>query len=337
MKKKLEKLLKNLLLSFISLVIFISIAELLTRIFWDPRTSEDQPRVDIILDGVDRTFTHEGITYQTNSFGIRNKEISTHKDSLTYRILCLGDSYTWGAGLEEEQLVTLKLESLLNDRGDTDFQVINAGIPGTNTQDQYEQLIKLHPIYKPNHIIQFFFTNDLIATNDSNQIADWKINTITWLRQNSRFYSFVYYLIKSSFNKEVAVPQFLLPNDYFNLDDSKPGWVAFKNYFTKIKLFTEEKKIGYTFVMIPTLTNLDENYPYQELRTKVYSFAKSQQIPVLDFFDLFANYNPLDLWVSKQNTHWNNFATTIAADTLSKFLLQNLHKFYPPNNPTSPP
>lgn len=140
MNLKLKSLSKNLILSFFSLIIFIIIAELFTRLFWDPRTSEDQPRVDIILDGVDRTFTHEGITYQTNSFGIRNKEISSPKDSTIFRILCLGDSYTWGAGLNEDQLITVKLETLLNAWGKKDFQVINAGIPGTNTQDQYEQL-----------------------------------------------------------------------------------------------------------------------------------------------------------------------------------------------------
>lgn len=94
MKKKLKNLSKNILLSFLSLIFFIILAELLTRIFWDPRTSDNQPQADIILEGVDRTFTHEGVTYQTNSLGIRNKEVPCQEDFNTFRILCLGDSYT---------------------------------------------------------------------------------------------------------------------------------------------------------------------------------------------------------------------------------------------------
>lgn len=316
-----KRFLKNITLSFLSLIIFFAFAEILTRLFWDENISITHK--GIIFEGNNRSIELEEITYNTNSFGIRNKEIPNEKPSKTIRILALGDSFIWGDGLPEKELITVKLEKLLTQHFNQNVEIINAGICGFNTKDELQQLQRLHPVYKPDAVMQFFFTNDLLTTDSLNKITSWRTNTITWLNQNVKFYSFLYYLIKSTINAEIATPDFMLPSDYFNLDDTKPGWVDFKKYTLEIKQFCDDKKMNYCFVLIPTLTNLDSNYPYKELNKKVAAYIDSLGAPFLSYFSLFSKHKPTDLWVSKENTHWNGFATSLAANELTNFILSN--------------
>ena len=305
-----------------SIIIFVIIAEILTRIFWHPTEKSKDVRKGLVLEGANRTVNYEGIEYQINSHGIRNRESSPEKDTNTIRIMALGDSFIWGDGQNNKDLVTVKFENLLNkSKGHKKHEVINTGIGGYNTKDEFKQLIRLYPIYKPDFVIQFFFTNDVLAKKGENIYANWKVATNMWLRKNSKFYSFLYFLIKSTVNSEIGFPQFLLPQDYYNLDNTKPGWVDFKTHTLSIMEFCKEQNIGYMFVFIPTLTNLDENYPYMEIKNKVENYVDSLNAPFLSYFNLFSKYAPKSLWVSEENTHWNGFATTLAADTLAQFLI----------------
>ena len=61
---------------------------------------------------------------RTNSLGLRNKEFELHKSK--FRILCFGDSWTYGWGVNVENAWPAKLESFLNSNG-YDVEVINCG------------------------------------------------------------------------------------------------------------------------------------------------------------------------------------------------------------------
>jgi len=269
-----SKLLRSLSLSFISVIIFFTAAEIITRLFWN--TEIEDPHQGVILSKTNRNVVYKGIEYRTNSLGLRNKEIPFKKDSNAVRILALGDSFIWGEGLNENESITTKIESILKNKKSKNIEVINAGIGGYNTKDEYEQLVRLYPSYNPDLIIQFFFTNDLLTTDESNEIDNWTVNTHMFLRKNSKFYSFLYYIIKITLNAENQFPSFILPSEYFNLDDTKPGWVNFKKYTLQIKDFCINNNLNFCFVLIPTLTNLDSNYPYFEIQQKVTEYVDSK-------------------------------------------------------------
>lgn len=76
--------------------------------------------------------------YNTNEFqtiatisaqGIRNRIVTTPKPEGVYRVLTVGDSFTFGWGVNEEDSWPRKLESLLSVSGKK-VEVINAGAPG---------------------------------------------------------------------------------------------------------------------------------------------------------------------------------------------------------------
>ncbi|OGW42622.1 MAG: hypothetical protein A2132_01590 [Nitrospirae bacterium RBG_16_43_11] len=176
-------------------------------------------------------------------------------------------------------------------------------------------------ITSPNHVILFFFTNDVLAREKVGK--EGKVSTVSrrqdikeYLRRKSRFFAFLYYQYKSKYVARVGVPKALLPPDYFNLDESKPGWAAFKDAFLKIRDYARENGSTFQLVIIPTLTSLNENYPYMELHEKVKSYAASHGVPVVDLFPVFASHSPAELWIDLENTHWNDKATSLAAEAI---------------------
>lgn len=313
---KLSSTVKNIILAVISPIIFLGLLEIGTRILWSYEVKN--PHEGVILEGTNRELTHNRIVYKTNSLGIRYSDID-HISSTTKRILALGDSFVWGSGLPEEALVTTKIERMLQSQF-PGIIVINAGISGYNTRDEYEQLVRLAPIYKPDHVLLFFFTNDVLSykkeRGGGERPVSWQQNVKEYLRHTSKFFALVYYLYKTKFVTWIGVPQKLLPSDYFNLDESKQGWVAFKKALLNIRDYSKERGITLQFVIIPTLTILNDNYPYAELHRKVKEFSAASGILNVDLFPLFAAYDPAKLWVSPENTHWNDTGTSIAAEAI---------------------
>src|SRR5919198_3108900 len=103
-----RQVMANVCLSIGSLLVFLSVSEIGTRLLWHPKT--ENGHVGLILQGTDRRVVHEGVEYRTNSLGLRTREIDKGKPQGTRRILALGDSFLWGDGLSEGDLVTTKIE-----------------------------------------------------------------------------------------------------------------------------------------------------------------------------------------------------------------------------------
>jgi hypothetical protein len=85
--------------------------------------------------------------FTTNSEGFRGPLVDWEKPEGTLRILAIGDSYTWGDGVGDEDVWLRKLETDLRTCGPV--EVINAGIVGRNTVGEADYLrdkgVRLHP------------------------------------------------------------------------------------------------------------------------------------------------------------------------------------------------
>jgi hypothetical protein len=311
----------NLALAAVSLTVFFGALETGVRLFWSQEGHA--PHSGLVLQGVSRRVIHEGVEYRTNGHGIREPELPP-KAAGEHRILLLGDSFVWGDGLREEDTVARQLQRRLDPRGKR-YRVINAGISGFDTRDELEQLRRLAPVYQPDTVVLFFFTNDVLARQDRalegrGAASSWRQNLKESLRENSKLFAFLYYLYKDVASAYIGVPRALLAPDYFDLDERKPGWTAFLESFAGIRDYCAARGIGFAFVIIPTLTNLNDKYPFAELRQKVSGTARAAAVPHVDLFDLYAGFRPMQLWVNPENSHWNGRATAIAADALLRLL-----------------
>lgn len=85
-----------------------------------------------------------------NREGFRGKEIEVGKPAGTFRIFFLGDSFTFGLGVEGGETFPARLEALLNERAGKSarFEVINGGVPGYNLAHYY--LVLKHRVFRYN-------------------------------------------------------------------------------------------------------------------------------------------------------------------------------------------
>lgn len=104
-----------------------------------------------------------------NSLGYRGKEFSIEKKSGETRILMVGDSMTFGWGLDDKDTYPIQLENILHGNGMRTTQVINGGYVGGLSPDSFYVYLKKKGIQlKPDLVVvNIFVWNDLSDFSES--------------------------------------------------------------------------------------------------------------------------------------------------------------------------
>jgi len=101
-----------------------------------------------------------------NSGGLRGPEVSLVKPPDVRRILVLGDSYAWGYGVADQEVFPFVLQQQLN--GDSvRWQVLNGGVSGWGTDQQYLFLKYEGLAYAPDIVVVALFTGNDFANNSA--------------------------------------------------------------------------------------------------------------------------------------------------------------------------
>ena len=110
--------------------------------------------------------------YLINSEGMRDHRtyLDREKDSSTTRILLLGDSFSFGHGVNyKDNWVTL-LENILQEDNDK-LEIVKAGIPAFDTSTEYEYLQELYDSFKPDMVMLGFLPNDLFTNQSLSEMS----------------------------------------------------------------------------------------------------------------------------------------------------------------------
>jgi hypothetical protein len=167
--------------------------------------------------GADTDYEQPGsfrVRVSVNSRGLRDREHALPKPAGTRRVVCLGDSFMWGYGVEEEEMLSRALE-----REVPGTETVNLGANGYSTVQELVRFETEGVRHSPDAVLLLVCWNDLednLDDKDGGRPAarvgedgalsilnrpvrrKWKSSTVQWLRHNSRLFSFVEYAVKAA-------------------------------------------------------------------------------------------------------------------------------------------
>lgn len=189
-----KNLWKNIGLSLVSLIVFFSLAEIILRVLGSVTYFNLPPYFEEVLD-----WPEYKIHIKISSQGLRDREFSLKKPPGTYRILSLGDSFSFGLGVEAGQTYAKLLEKKLNTVSPPKkFEVINAGFAQTGPNQYLKNIDELGRAFLPDLIIVGFYTgndvrnvlNDMKAKDDLSGIP-WTYRVSDLLTHHFHLYVFL--------------------------------------------------------------------------------------------------------------------------------------------------
>ena len=219
-----------------------------------------------------------------NSMGFRDREYSLEKPPAVFRILCLGDSTTFGFFVSSRAAYQNVLEDKLNtsgDFGDVRFEVINAGVPGFSSFQCLNLLRHRGVQLSPDVVILLVSPNDVKKSKmrDEQIVAEAAPKAV--VRANEILsYLASYRLLRSALVKTPpAVPAQPV---------ARVGEEDCVGNILEMKSLCESTGTRFVLIAFPYLTPFPPDGPLEleadlaSLRQAVYHAAEENSIPLVD-------------------------------------------------------
>lgn len=256
-----------------------------------------------------------GVDVKINSIGLRDHEIAQPKPPGTCRILALGDSTTFGWGASFDNLYTKLLERSLNAKPPTEhfsrYEVVNAGVGNYNTAQEVAYFKEHGLALNPDQVWLVWFINDAEPT---------PVPSENWLAYRSYGYVWLSSALDNVFRNSKAESDY---REYYRglYGDAQPGWIQSQSALAELAKLCREKNIPLRLLLLPEMHTLGSQYEFADIHAKMKSLAEAQKVPVLDLADTFpADADPVSLWVSPTDAHYNDEAMKILAKRIERTL-----------------
>ena len=307
---------KNLALSGATLLVCFLVLEIVFRILAPaepPGTTYGKPIIE-------------------NADGFRDREFAVPKPEGTYRILVLGDSFTWGIGLDvDETILKLLEQQLAAEETFRAVEVINAADPGANTVQQRLLLREKGLKYEPDQVLVIYNLNDIEylpqlsnqTYEDLESIPVVEIDPGEDIRGYSRNQGLRGIILEVE--RHSVLVRFLVPRVgallrkfglidsvefswvekiYQGFTDENPGWLESKRSLMEIA--DECRAHGCTLgvAIYPLFANL-ERYEGRHVHRTILDFCKEADIRAIDLLPLFEGTDTQSHWINFMDSHPN--------------------------------
>ncbi len=112
-----------------------------------------------------------------NRWGMRDRDRSLEKQPGQFRIALLGDSAIEGVHVKPDEVVNIKMEKLLAEKGYANAEVLNFGVAGIGTTQElliYKERVRQ---FRPDLVILLFVGNDVMNNSSTLQPKAYGIHT----------------------------------------------------------------------------------------------------------------------------------------------------------------
>ncbi|MFZ2356550.1 MAG: SGNH/GDSL hydrolase family protein [Candidatus Omnitrophota bacterium] len=269
------------------------------------------------------------ISINTNSDGLRDKEHLPCDNC--YKILALGDSFTFGDGVELNDTYLSILEDTLNKNANKKHEIIKAGVVGYSTYNERLYLEKKGLGYHPHLVFVQFWWDDLgidkisylaeagfLTTGKIKSFARWRL----FLNKNFRAYAFLRALYTKIFNKAL----FASKANFF--PDSEDGLRQKLNItlrqFRNIEEFCKQNNTACLFLLIPLKEFVYDKGGFKKQWDVFRNFLDKNDIRYIDVTpQLTKAVNKGETVFFTVDPHLNKNGHRIVAEALYQYLSRN--------------
>jgi HEAT repeat protein/lysophospholipase L1-like esterase len=266
---------QNLLLSAASLVLAVGGSEALCRLLERPPAEAVAAEEVADWTGWDgEFFTARGWSpaRDFNRDGLRDRERAVAKLPGTRRLMCLGDSTTYGFHLKPEQAYPQVLQALLDERGGG-VEVFNVALPGWSARQQLIAYRRICRKYRPDQLLLGICLND---------VADMQNNlsrphaALSWLHRRSA-------LVRRVVDAEGRQIRSL--EELFEPEPNPRVAGGYARLFADLTTLRQEAAadgVGFAILVFPVRSQLAPGAPPPRPQQAIAEFCRSQGIPLLD-------------------------------------------------------
>jgi lysophospholipase L1-like esterase len=335
---KVRGLLGNLLLAFLSTALILLLAEAGLRLLRPVQYLKppDPAKARNAQESLYRASTVEGLSYEmipdrdgvfeemhvrTNAWGLRGPA-PAQDDSHLFRLAVLGDSFTFGFGVEEKDTYPSLIQEMMNSSQTSNgrrFEVLNFGVVGYSTRDEAVVLKQKALPFHPRGVIIGYVLND--PETDPRPSLHKYFDPPVWWR-----HSHLLRLCHLGWNSlQVWVDGGGDYQRYLHAPGGKK-WLSVREAFRSIR-DSAQKEGAWTLVAIFPLTPKSSwsDYAYGDLHDQISREARVNGFQVVDLLDSFRHYPPGQLVLSPTDDHPNALAHRLAAEAIAQAIRPPLH------------
>ena len=296
----------------LTLAISAAAAEYATRIiFRDVTTSSDN-------GGFFSRRWYRSDPVHQNAAGFRGREFTPQKPAGVYRIAIVGDSFTYGNGVRQED----RYSDLLQRELPAHIEVLNFGTAGANTPEHLATVTKLLQEVHPDFVLLQWYVNDVEDDDAVGRPRSSPLMPIrawhNWLNDNSALYTIA--------NMQWAETQVALGltesyTEYLKqhlADPNGPDAARDTGLLRQLIARCKDANVPIGIILFPdTAGPMDKTYAFGFLHDRVLATCDNMQLTCIDLRQDFAAIKDRrSLWASRLDHHPSAKANEIAAERI---------------------
>ena len=301
-------------------------------------------RITFRYDGNPRGYFDENneVHHDVNPLGFRGPAFTVKADG-GFRLVCLGDSFTFGEGVRNEHTYPeIAARSLRKDGRQTD--ACNLGVGGYNTTQSLDVLKRFGFDLQPDVVVLGYTLND--AEPPLFQIDPASGQPVRRDREKSIEAEaapqeppgaglYRLRLAQAFWNARLQRKLARQTIDYYlsvNAPDG-PGWLESERALREIVSQCRDRGIPCVVVMFPLLFELSEDYPFRDIHRRVGGVVAASGGQFIDLLPALTGRNPAELMVHPTDQHPNQkvheIAGMLVAEEIQRLALtgQKAHGF----------
>lgn len=304
---------KKLLLSLLAAACTLGMIEAGVRSIYDPAWYRQPP-------------FRPGESPRLNRDHLRDVDYG-EKTPGTFRVLLLGDSFTFGSGVTDDDaiwpaLVERELNTTRPVAGVERYEVLNGGLPGSLTAEWVKLYAQQRSTFQPDLVLVVFFLRDgtrvdgsiIARTIDERASASWPWGAQHWI-------TYRYLRERQAMTGLLGELTGFFIDAYVGSPQATAEWQQAQRNLVTLQSMAQADGARFGLVTFPILFGLDATpYPFTPVMDAVAKFCDAHAITQRSLLPAFAGQRAEDLWVAVGNQHPNTRGHRLAADAILPFM-----------------